>query len=147
MVCCGMQDPQPPSGRLLPVLRVVDGDTFWAGDGSRKGLKVRLIGVNAPESRPAFRKPVEYFGREAKNYLGALLKGKKVRLEYDVDRTDRYGRALAYVFLEDGRFVNEELLRNGYAQVMTVPPNVKYADRFLRMQREARENQRGLWAH
>jgi micrococcal nuclease len=68
-----------------------------------------------------------------------------VKLQYDVDRIDQYGRTLAYVYLEDGTFVNAEIVKNGYAQIMTVPPNVKYADKFLKLQQEARENNRGLW--
>lgn len=127
------------------VKKVVDGDTFWLDDGSEKGLKVRLIGVDAPESRKTGNKDVGYFGKEAKNYLTNLLFGKSVRLEYDVDKTDRYGRTLAYVYLEDGTFVNAHLVKYGYATILTVPPNVKYADYFLKLQAEARENNRGLW--
>jgi micrococcal nuclease len=73
------------------------------------------------------------------------LDGKLVRLEYDIDRFDQYKRTLAYVYLEDGTFVNADLVKNGYAMVMTVPPNVKYADEFVKLQREAREKGRGLW--
>ncbi|MCD8540481.1 MAG: thermonuclease family protein, partial [Leadbetterella sp.] len=87
------------------VKKVVDGDTFWLYDGSEKGLKVRLIGVDAPESRKTGNKDVGYYGKEAKTYLTNLLSGKNVRLEYDVTKTDRYGRTLAYVYLEDGTFV------------------------------------------
>lgn len=130
----------------LTVTKVVDGDTFWADNGTKKGIKVRLIGVDAPESRKTFKKEVGYYGKEAKEYLTNLLKKKGVKLEYDVTRTDRYGRTLAYVYLEDGTFVNAELVKNGYAMVMTVPPNVKYAEEFVKLQQEARENNHGLWA-
>jgi micrococcal nuclease len=123
----------------------VDGDTFWIDNGTAKGLKVRLIGVNAPESRKTNRKDVEYFGKEAKNYLIKFLSNKRVRLVYDIAPKDRYGRALAYVYLEDGTFLNAHLVKNGYASVMTIPPNVKYADYFVKLQREARLNKRGLW--
>lgn len=133
------------SGDWYPVSKVVDGDTFWIQDGSEKGKKVRLIGVDAPETRKTKKKEVGYYGKEAKAYLKTRLDGQKVRLEYDVDQTDHYGRLLAYVYLEDGTFLNEELLRLGYAVVMTVPPNVKFADRFIEIQREAREAKRGLW--
>lgn len=69
-----------------------------------------------------------------------------VRLEFDVERRDRYDRLLAYVRrVSDGMFVNAELVRSGYAQTMTIPPNVRYADRFLQLQREARREGRGLW--
>ena len=130
---------------FLIITKVVDGDTFWAVDGTSKSIKVRLIGIDAPESRNVFKKKQGYYGKEAKEYLTTLLKGKYVKLEYDVDRTDQYGRTLAYVYLEDGTFVNAELLKNGYAMVMTIPPNVKFADVFVKHQQEARENKRGLW--
>jgi micrococcal nuclease len=123
----------------------VDGDTFWIDNGTAKGLKVKLIRVNAPESCKTNRKDVEYFGIEAKNYLTKLLRNKIVRLVYDVAPQDRFGRALAYVYLEDGTFLNGHLVKNGYASVMTIPPNVKYADYFVKLQREARLNKRGLW--
>lgn len=130
---------------FLKVTKVVDGDTFWADDGSEKGVKVRLIGVDAPESRNVFKKKKGYYGKEAKAYLSNLFEGQSVRLEYDVDSLDQYDRTLAYVYLTDGTFVNADLVKNGYAMVMTVPPNVKYADEFVRYQKEARENNRGLW--
>jgi len=85
------------------------------------------------------------YGKEAKEYLQNLLKGQRVKLEYDIDHTDQYGRTLAYVYLQDGTFVNAELVKNGYAMVMTVPPNVKFAEEFVKLQQEARENNRGLW--
>lgn len=134
-----------PRNGYYPVKKVVDGDTFWVDDGSPKGLKIRLIGVDAPESRNVFKKVIGYFGIEAKQYMTSLIGGKNVKLEYDVDHLDQYGRTLAYVYLEDGTFVNADLVKNGYAMVMTVPPNVKYAEDFVRLQQEARENRRGLW--
>jgi micrococcal nuclease len=129
----------------FPVRKVVDGDTFWIDDGSPKGLKIRLIGVDAPESRNSGKKEIARFGKESADYLTKLIYGKRVRLEFDVGHLDRYGRTLAYVFLEDGTFVNAALVKNGYATVMTVPPNVKYADTFLKLERKARKNNRGLW--
>ena len=74
-----------------------------------------------------------------------LLIGKSVRLEYDLNRIDQYGRTLAYVYLKDGTFVNAELVKNGFAMTLTIPPNVKFADEFVKLQEEARENNRGLW--
>ncbi len=129
------------------VKKISDGDTFWIYNGTDtdEGEKIRLIGVDAPESRNVFKKQQGYYGTEAKEYLTKLLKGKHVKLEYDVNRTDQYGRTLAYVYLEDGTFVNADLVKNGYAMVMTVPPNVKFADEFVKLQQEARENKRGLW--
>ena len=133
--------------RFYKVKFVVDGDTFWIDDGTKKGKKVRLIGIDAPESRKSQNKDVEYFGKEASNYLKNRLKGKKVKLVQDVSTTDRYQRILAYVYLEDGTFINEELLREGYARVFTFPPDVKYAQRFLKIQRQAQQQQKGLWKY
>lgn len=128
------------------VKKVVDGDTFWIEDGTEKGQKIRLIGINAPESRNTGRKKKQPFGKEAKSHLIQLLADKRVTLEYDADKYDQYGRTLAYVYLEDGTFLNAYLVEEGYAQVATYPPNVKYIDLFLEKQRIARENNKGLWA-
>jgi micrococcal nuclease len=136
----------PESTRLYTVTKVVDGDTFWVDDGSPKGLKVRLIGIDAPETQKSARKDVGYYGQEAKEYLTELILEKNVRVEFDVDRKDQYGRTLAYAYLEDGTFINAELLKLGYCMVLTVPPNVKFAQQFVDLQREAREHKRGLWA-
>jgi len=139
------QSPKTATGRFYPVARIVDGDTFWINNGSVKGLKIRLIGIDAPESRNSGRKTVNRYGKDASRYLTGLIGGKKVRLEFDVDRFDRYGRTLAYVYLENGIFVNADLVRNGYATVMTIPPNVKYSDTFVRLARRARNQHKGLW--
>ncbi|CCQ94867.1 Micrococcal nuclease-like nuclease [[Clostridium] ultunense Esp] len=129
-----------PNDDWVVVKRVVDGDTFETATGE----KVRLIGVDTPESvKPD--SPVEPYGKEASHFTKKKLEGKKVRLEYDVSLKDKYGRTLAYVYLPDGTFYNELLLAEGYAQVLTVPPNVKYADHFLEVERKAREAGKGLW--
>jgi len=127
------------------VKKVVDGDTFWVDDGTQKGLKIRLIGVDAPESKNSRTKEMGYFGRESSDYLTSIIGGRRVRIEYDVGQFDKYGRTLAYVYIEDGTFVNAILVKNGYATVMTVPPNVKYADTFLKLERKARNHKKGLW--
>jgi len=121
------------------VVRVVDGDTL---DVELNGVKerVRLIGVDTPEVHGS----VEHYGAEASAFTKERLTGAAVSLELDVEERDRYGRLLAYLWLGDEMF-NETLVREGYAQVMTVPPNVKYADRFVALQQEAREAGRGLW--
>lgn len=124
------------------VVRVVDGDTVHVRIGDRIE-KVRLIGVNTPEIHHP-RKGEEPGGRQALAVNRQLLLGKRVRLELDVQHRDRYGRLLAYVWVGD-TMVNAELVRRGYAQVMTVPPNVRYQDLFLKLQRDAREAGRGLW--
>ena len=129
-----------PTPQSAVVERVVDGDTVVLVGGER----VRYIGVDTPELHHP-KKPVQPYAREAAEFNRRLVEGKKVRLEFDVDRRDKYNRLLAYVFLEDGRFVNAELLKEGYAQLLTFPPNVKYVDLFTGLQKQARENNRGLW--
>lgn len=130
---------------LLPVTKVVDGDTFWVLNSKGQEEKIRLIGVDSPEARNSGRKRIEYFGKESSAYAKRILEGQKVRLEYDVQRYDRYQRTLAYVYLEDGRFFNALLVQEGYATVATFPPNVKYESLFIKLQREARTKGKGLW--
>jgi micrococcal nuclease len=129
-------------GRFAPVERVVDGDTIRVRLGERVEV-VRYIGVDTPETVHPTR-GVEPYGRAAAEANRALVEGKVVRLYFDVELRDHYGRLLAYVFVGEV-FVNAELLRQGYAQLMTVPPNVRCVELFVRMQREAREAGRGLW--
>ena len=133
------------SGKWYQVSKVVDGDTFWIINAKGENEKIRLIGVDAPESRKTGKKDIGFYGKESKAYLEQILTGRKVRLEYDVSKYDRYKRTLAYVYLENGTFLNAHLIKNGYASVMTIPPNVKYADLFVKLQKEAREKKRGLW--
>jgi micrococcal nuclease len=142
---CGSEGTADKPARYFTVTKVVDGDTFWVDNGSEKGLKIRLIGVDAPESRNVFKKVAGYYGKESSQFMTSLIAGKKVRLEYDVDPFDQYGRTLAYVYLQDGTFVNAELVKKGFGMVMTVPPNVKYAEKFLKWERVARKRNRGLW--
>ncbi len=127
------------SSEYLLVTKVIDGDTFWGDNDTKDGVKVRLIGVDATEAKNVFKKKIGYYGKEAKAYLTKMLSGKNVKLVCDVDSLDQYGRTLAYVYLEDGTFVNADLMKNGYAMLMTIPPNVKFADEFLKLQKEARE--------
>jgi len=124
------------------VVRVVDGDTIDVQLADRVE-KIRYIGVNAPEIHHPIRGE-EPGGREAAEVNRRLVAGRHVRLELDVRTRDRYGRLLAYVWAGD-TMVNAELVRLGYAQVMTVPPNVKYQHLFVKLQREARDAHRGLW--
>jgi micrococcal nuclease len=124
------------------VVRIVDGDTIHVRVGERVE-KVRYIGVNTPEvHHPS--KGEEPGGRAAAGVNRELVSGRRVRLELDAQPRDRYGRLLAYVWVEE-TMVNAELVRRGYAQVMTVPPNVRHQPLFLKLQREAREAGRGLW--
>jgi micrococcal nuclease len=121
------------------VTKHTDGDTLWlSGVG-----KVRLIGVDTPE---VFGE-AECFGREASAFVRRLLPlGARVEYSFDVEQRDRYGRALAYVYTADGRFLNLLLVRRGYAQPLTIPPNDRFADRFVAAARRARERRVGLWA-
>jgi micrococcal nuclease len=131
-----------PAGPDAVVARVVDGDTIVVGDGQT----IRLIGVDTPETKHP-SKPVQCFGREASRQTAALLpRGTRVRLVYDVARTDRYGRTLAYVVrVRDGLLVNAALLRDGFGQPLTIPPNVAHAEEFADLARQARQAGRGLW--
>lgn len=136
------RDRGPGRGLEGPVVGVVDGDTIQVRLGERVE-KVRYIGVDTPELRHPTRGE-EPGGREAAAVNRALVDGRRVRLELDVQERDRYGRLLAYVWVDE-RMVNAELVRRGLAQVMTVPPNVRYQHQFVALQREAREAGRGLW--
>ncbi len=127
------------------VTRVIDGDTFRVDDGAAGEMTVRLIGIDAPETQNRGARLKGYYADESALYLKKLIEGKRVRLEYDVGRYDRYRRTLAYVFLENGTFVNAEMVRKGYATVMTVPPNVRYAGQFTELAAKARKRNRGLW--
>src|SRR5215831_5176098 len=124
------------------VVRVVDGDTIYVQLADRVE-KIRYIGVDAPELHHPL-KGEEPGGREATAVNRRLVAGRHVRLELDVRTRDRYGRLLAYVWVGD-TMINAELVRRGYAQVMTVPPNVKYQEMFVTLQRQARDAHRGLW--
>ncbi len=128
----------------VQVVRVIDGDTIQICCIFGDREKVRYIGINTPEIHHPM-KGIEPFGKEASEANRKLVDGKTVRLEFDVEQQDRYGRLLAYVFLKDDTFVNAWLVEHGFAQVMTVPPNVKHQELFLKLQREAREAVRGLW--
>jgi micrococcal nuclease len=134
------------SDRYYSVLRIIDGDTFRVKDGSPKGMIIRVIGVDAPETRNTGHKLKSKFGSVSTEYLRKLIDGKRIRIEYDIDPVDRYGRTLAYVYLKDGTFVNAELVKNGYANTMTVQPNVKYQTLFLKLEERARKRRLGLWA-
>lgn len=129
----------------LDITKIVDGDTFWVNDGTENGVKVRLIGIDAPETRKVKGKLPDPFGKQSTAYLKKLIGNQQVRLEFDVSRTDQYGRTLAYAYLPDGTFINADMVKNGYAMIMTVPPNVKYAIEFAKLQEAARMRRKGLW--
>jgi len=122
-----------PKKYKAKVIKVIDGDTIKI-----EGDKViRYIGINAPETvHPS--KPVQCYGKEASDKNRELVEGKEVKLEKDVSETDKYGRLLRYIWLDD-MLVNEYLVREGYAQSSSYPPDIKYQDRFIEAQRQARE--------
>ena len=131
------------------VRRVVDGDTAELQD----GRLVRYIGIDTPEARRkdargAWVADPQPLSREATEFNRWLVEGRRVRFEYDAQTHDRYRRLLAYLYVESGGrevMVNAELLRAGLAQLLTIPPNVKYVERFKASVEEARRRRRGLW--
>jgi micrococcal nuclease len=132
---------QDSADTFVPVISVSDGDTVSVILDNRKE-KIRLIGIDAPELG---QKP---WGAESKRYLETLLSssGWKVALEFDVEKRDKYGRVLAYLKTTDGKLINLLMVRDGYAMLFTVPPNVRYAGELRAAQREAREKQLGIWS-
>lgn len=134
------------SSGMYEVTKVSDGDTFWCTDIQGNRIKIRLIGIDAPEPRNYFKKKEQPFGKEASKYAKNLLLHKKVRLEFDVDSLDQFGRTLAYAYLLDNTFVNEKIIKDGYAVLMTIAPNIKYEHRFIQAQKYARNNELGLWS-
>ncbi|MGH9265493.1 MAG: thermonuclease family protein [Acidimicrobiales bacterium] len=132
-----------PTGVDVVVREVVDGDTLEVTGGER----VRLIGIDTPETK-APNQPVGCFGEEAARFTASLVPpGTPVRLVGDVEQRDRFNRLLAYVYRRaDGLFVNAELLRRGFAQLLTIPPNVAHTDEFAAIAAQARTGGQGLWA-
>lgn len=139
---------RPPSGAgpekpMATVTRVVDGDTaqvFFRG----RDVTVRFIGVDTPET-VAPGQPIECFGPKASRFTTRQLMGRRISLEFDVDRVDPFGRTLAYLWMHDGSLFNETLVRRGFATAATYPPDTRYAERFEASQRVARAAGRGLW--
>lgn len=123
------------SATFAKVVRVIDGDTIVIDSGQ----KIRYIGMNTPEVETS-----ECFATVASEINKNLVLGKMVKLEKDVSETDKYGRLLRYVYVDE-IFIDDYLVKNGYAKVMTVPPDTKYEDEFLRSQKYAKESNLGLW--
>jgi len=141
--------PSPRSPNLTPaarrtalVTRVVDGDTAHVRYHGRD-VTIRFIGVDTPET-VAPGQPIECYGPEASAFTTKKLAGETVRLEFDIDRIDPYGRTLAYIWL-GGTLFNETLVRDGFATVATYPPDTRYVQRFQAAQGDARGDGRGLW--
>ncbi len=116
-------------------IRAVDGDTIIVNIAGVKE-RVRLIGVDTPETKHP-RKPVQYFGKEASMFTSNMAEGKKVRLEFDQNQRDKFKRLLAYVYLEDGTFLNAEIIKKGYGYVYIKFP-FKYMNEFREYEMEAR---------
>ena len=135
-------DPEDGTGEWRKVTRVIDGDTIVL-DGDER---IRLIGVDTPETVHP-QKPVEYFGKEASAFTRRMVEGDRVRLEYGQggSREDRYGRTLAYVYLEDGRLLNLEIIEGGFGHAYTRFPFSKMEE-FWAAERNARETGKGLWS-
>ncbi len=140
------------------VLSVSDGDTVVLQVG-RDRERVRLIGIDTPESHPNkraekqatrnhqdIRSIIEQGKRAAQFTRNLLPDGTSVRVEYDVERRDHYGRLLSYLWLANGEMLNEAIIKGGYAYPLTIAPNVRYQERFLKAFQEARNAKRGLWA-
>ncbi|WP_300409071.1 cell wall-binding repeat-containing protein [Lagierella sp.] len=136
-----VEDPE-----FIPVVvnRVIDGDTFEARV-EGKLERIRLLLVDTPESvHPDEKRNVEY-GKIASKYTKSLIEGKKVNLELDIQERDKYGRILAYVYLENGDMLNELLLQKGHAKVMAIPPNIKYVTEFRKLEKQAKDQNIGVW--
>lgn len=158
-VCMSSLAAASPTAAQLTVIRVIDGDTFVLSDDRR----VRLIGIDAPETRlprddgrsEADRVILRQLAARSTDHLGQLVADRTIELEFDpasaaTNHLDRYGRTLAYVWvIEDGRrsyMANRQMVADGFANAYTTYP-FRYADEFLELQRVARERGRGLWAN
>jgi micrococcal nuclease len=145
---CGSGSTAPPATVLSPnatVVRIVDGDTIHARIDGREET-IRFIGIDTPETvKP--NTPVQCFGKEASGHTKSLLPARTtIRVVRDAEARDDYGRLLAYVYrAADGLFVNLELVRDGFALPLTIPPNVAHADEFVAAAADARRDGRGLW--
>ena len=132
---------------VATVIRVIDGDTFLL-DFEGEEQRVRLIGVDTPESvAPAnYSKANTSEGKEVSEIVkDKIREGDRLYYEYDVEKTDKYGRTLAYLYFDDETMIEDWLIENGYANVATYPPNVKYSEHFAELAHEAAENGVGLW--
>lgn len=126
------------------VKKVIDGDTIILDNDEL----VRYIGIDTPEIRHKVKNKWVYdprpYAEEAREFNRQLVEGKVVNLEFDVEKRDKFGRLLAYVYVDD-IFVNAKMLQEGYALLYTHPPNVKYVELFIKLAKEGRENKKGLW--
>lgn len=152
-----VKEPYPGETVLIPVyfLFAIDGDTIYVTDSAsaEEGYKVRLIGIDTPESVNADEEKNNEYGTAASDHTDELLRSYKeqvIYLEYDTQRLDNYDRVLAYVWLKDDtnnikNMLNAQIVDDGYAAIMTIEPNTKYASVFSKMEEDAKETKRGLW--
>lgn len=153
LVSCNRQ-PQIDYSQVT-VVRVFDGDTVQINTGDY----VRFIGIDCPEltdSDKLYRQAERWhldlavtrgIAKDAASFVSGKVYNRNVRLEFDAERYDKYGRLLAYVYLEDGTFLNELLLKRGYADLLTIPPNTRYRELFMEAHEQAVLNEMGLWGH
>ena len=148
---------QAENQNIATVIKVIDGDTLKIKYQSSEE-NIRLIGIDTPESKINKKakkdskrsgqdiKTIIALGDKAANFTRSLVKpGNTIKVEFDVQQRDRYGRILGYIYLNNGKMLNEEIIKAGYANIMTVPPNVKHQEVFLIAYREASNNRKGLW--
>jgi len=122
------------------VVYIYDGDTVKLANGD----KVRYLGIDTPEMNYK-NPPAEHFAKAAKEFNESLVAGKVVRLQFDAQRRDKYNRLLAHVYVDDIH-VNARMVEEGYAKVLVIPPNTKYADQFLKLQLMAKSEEKGIWS-
>lgn len=154
----GNKNSQPKSSdKTVTLVRIIDGDTYEVIYNGKKE-KVRLIGIDTPESKAnkkAYKdskrskediKTIVKEGLKAKDFVKSLIKKDDVlKIEFDVRERDQYGRLLAYLYLPNGKMLNNVIIEEGYAAPLTYPPNVKYVELFRNSYIKARENKKGLW--
>jgi micrococcal nuclease len=141
----------------IEIRKIIDGDTYHILING-KDEKVRLIGIDTPESKHNKKaqkdakrsdsdiENIVVMGKEATEFVRTIIKpGDHLRIEFDIRKRDQYGRLLAYLYLPDGRMLNELIVHEGYATVLTYPPDVKYVNRFTAAFQEARTLKKGLW--
>lgn len=128
------------------VIKVIDGDTLKVSIGGSENERVRMLGIDTPESvHPDANKNTKN-GKIASNYTKSKLEGKTVKLEFDKEKRDKYGRLLAYVYL-DNKMFNEVLLEEGYASVLIISPNNRYEKEFRNIEKEAKAKKIGFWSN
>lgn len=127
------------------VVTVIDGDTYMLCTPQDTTFKVRVLGVDAPESHKSEKKDIEYYGAEAMEYAKQMLLKKYVRIEYDALPLDQFNRHLVYIYQEDNSLWNEQMLLNGYARLVAIRPNLKYHSKLQKAESIAREKRIGLW--